>query len=351
MDGQILERIGALVRQFSRPATLLSARGHDLLRRGMDVEELPLLPRLTVTRRDQLALMPSEAQPDAVWAIAADQEGAEQDLLLTLEAFLRSLKASEPEQPDPMAGYRHLLLDSLQERELAETLATHNIERRRARCVLLIETDDGWHDDAATTLTPVLPMEPGDTLVPMDRHSAAFIKDLSAMGERSDLIEYAEALQDTVLSEAGCPLRIGVGGGASDAVGLHASYKQARQALALGRTFMPAQSVLDYQRMLMPRLLSELPVPLAEAYHRLLFNAETERLFTDEMLETVNAFFDKDLNLSDAARQLYIHRNTLTYRLDKIARSTGLDLRRFEDAVTFKMLMEMKKCLSIPHEI
>ena len=75
----------------------------------------------------------------------------------------------------------------------------------------------------------------------------------------------------------------------------------------------------------------------------MLFNRKNQRLFNEEMLYTIEMFFKKDLNLSDTARQLYIHRNTLVYRLDKVQRQTGLDLRSFDDAITFKILMELKK--------
>lgn len=87
-------------------------------------------------------------------------------------------------------------------------------------------------------------------------------------------------------------------------------------------------------------------VPREESvhYHALLFNRKTAKLFNEEMLQTIEMFFRKDLNLSDTARQLYIHRNTLVYRLDKVQRLTGLDLRRFDNAVTFKILYELKKC-------
>ncbi|MEG0271470.1 MAG: helix-turn-helix domain-containing protein, partial [Clostridia bacterium] len=87
-------------------------------------------------------------------------------------------------------------------------------------------------------------------------------------------------------------------------------------------------------------------------YHTLLFNRKTAKLFNDEMLQTIEMFFRKDLNLSDTARQLFIHRNTLVYRLDKVQRQTGLDLRHFDDAVTFKILYELKKCgLEKPKQI
>ena len=96
--------------------------------------------------------------------------------------------------------------------------------------------------------------------------------------------------------------------------------------------------------MLFERFLADLEPEKAEHYYSLLFNPSTVRLFSEEMLETIDMFFRKDLNLSDTSRQLYIHRNTLVYRLDKVQRQVGLDLRKFEDAMTFKMLLEMRKC-------
>ena len=81
-------------------------------------------------------------------------------------------------------------------------------------------------------------------------------------------------------------------------------------------------------------------------YHGILFNRKTARLFNDEMLHTIEMFFAKDLNLSDTARQLYIHRNTLVYRLEKIKKLTGLDLREFDDAIVFKVALMVKKYLS-----
>ena len=88
----------------------------------------------------------------------------------------------------------------------------------------------------------------------------------------------------------------------------------------------------------------ELPQDISAYYHGLLFNRKDQRLFNEEMLYTIEMFFKKDLNLSDTARQLYIHRNTLVYRLDKVQRQTGLDLRHFDDAVTFKILYKLKRC-------
>ena len=108
-----------------------------------------------------------------------------------------------------------------------------------------------------------------------------------------------------------------------------------------GRVFCEDETVFDYASMLLPRFLSDLSPEIAGRYHRLLFNPSTSRLFNEEMLRTIRVFFQKDLNLSDTARQLHIHRNTLVYRLDKLQQATGLDLRSFDDAVTFRLLLTL----------
>jgi len=124
---------------------------------------------------------------------------------------------------------------------------------------------------------------------------------------------------------------------------LRESYMEARRAIEVGRIFKAEESIYVYSRLILERFLMELPQDISAYYHSLLFNRKNQRLFNEEMLYTIDMFFKKDLNLSDTARQLYIHRNTLVYRLDKVQKQIGLDLRSFEDAVTFKILMELKK--------
>ena len=137
---------------------------------------------------------------------------------------------------------------------------------------------------------------------------------------------------------------VGIGDIAQNAGELHQSYRQARRAIEIGRIYREDETIHVYSSLLLERFLADIPPETAAHYHSLLFNRRTSRLFSEEILYTVEMFFRKDLNLSDTARQLYIHRNTLVYRLDKVQRQIGLNLRSFDDAVTFKMLLEMKKC-------
>lgn len=161
--------------------------------------------------------------------------------------------------------------------------------------------------------------------------------------ETDDLMEYTMALLDTLQNELGLEASIGLGGEVAGLEGLHLSYKEARKAIHIGKLFHPKQRIFAYHDLVLERFMMDCSPEEAKPYVELLFNRKTARLFTDEMLETVQVFLKRDLNLTDAARDLYIHRNTLVYRLDKIQKGCGLDLRHFRDAMLFKLLDDLRK--------
>ena len=145
------------------------------------------------------------------------------------------------------------------------------------------------------------------------------------------------------MGETAHQMTVGIGRSRHTIEELRESYMEARRAIEVGRCFKPEESIFVYGRLILERFLMELPQDISAYYHSLLFNRKNQRLFNEEMIYTIDMFFKKDLNLSDTARQLYIHRNTLVYRLDKVQRQTGLDLRHFDDAVTFKLMMLLGK--------
>ena len=114
--------------------------------------------------------------------------------------------------------------------------------------------------------------------------------------------------------------------------------KEARRAIEVGRIYYKGERVFQYRRLLAERFCADVPQEMVQQYTQALFNRETSRLFNDVMMQTIDAFFENSLNLSETARKLYIHRNTLVYRLDKIQKTVGLDLRSFDDAATFWLL-------------
>ena len=121
------------------------------------------------------------------------------------------------------------------------------------------------------------------------------------------------------------------------------SFKEARMALDIGKIFFDGREIIAYSALGIGRLIYQLPIPLCKMFIREIFSKKTPDDFDEETLSTINKFFENNLNVSETSRQLYIHRNTLVYRLDKLQKSTGLDLRVFEDAITFKIALMVVK--------
>ena len=121
------------------------------------------------------------------------------------------------------------------------------------------------------------------------------------------------------------------------------SYKEARMALDVGKIFYSDQNVVAYSNLGIGRLIYQLPIPLCKMFIKEIFNGKSPDDFDEETLSTINKFFENSLNVSETSRQLFIHRNTLVYRLDKIQKTTGLDLRVFEDAITFQIALMVVK--------
>ena len=121
------------------------------------------------------------------------------------------------------------------------------------------------------------------------------------------------------------------------------SYKEAKMALDVGKIFYVEKNIVGYNNLGIGRLIYQLPLPLCRMFIREIFEGKSPDEFDEETLTTINKFFENSLNVSETSRQLYIHRNTLVYRLDKLQKSTGLDLRVFEDAITFKIALMVVK--------
>ena len=121
------------------------------------------------------------------------------------------------------------------------------------------------------------------------------------------------------------------------------SYKEAKMALDVGKIFFDEKDIVAYSTLGIGRLIYQLPLPLCKMFIKEIFEGKSPDEFDEETLATINKFFENSLNVSETSRQLYIHRNTLVYRLDKLQKSTGLDLRVFEDAITFKIALMVVK--------
>ena len=216
--------------------------------------------------------------------------------------------------------------------EQAEQLARRfRIRLPDAYCMIALRGGE----DLYGTVRALAPMEPGDLLGDCGADTAVLIK----RGTETDEAEqFTLALLDTLEGEAGIKPEAGIGEIHRGTAEWPEALREALSAIRTAREFRLRAPVQVYRRQTLERLLGMIPAEKRRALRRELFAHGAEGALSQEMTETAEAFFASDLNLSVAARQMFIHRNTLTYRLDKIRRATGLDLRRFGDAVIFRIL-------------
>ena len=156
----------------------------------------------------------------------------------------------------------------------------------------------------------------------------------------------ARTILDMLNTEAMAKVHIAYGTIINEIRDVSRSYKEAKMALDVGKIFYSEQHVVAYGQLGIGRLIYQLPLHLCRMFIREIFNGKSPDDLDEETLTTINKFFDNNLNVSETSRQLYIHRNTLVYRLDKLQKSTGLDLRTFEDAITFKIALMVVKYMN-----
>ncbi len=339
-----IQRIEKIFDMLTLPLRLLDAQGVCLVPQGENSVSLPAgIPQGLNHRTGEWYLRALDISPTLYLAAPASAPGVE-DVLCMADALLMSLLKSSMSLSGMTEVYRRLLRQELTGTELTSRASEHQIPLDMPRCVMIFQLRQTEKTSAYAVLGELVPISDTDVLVEMNRHTVALIKDLDGVDGTEDLVQFAEAVQETVMEEAVQNVMVGIGDAKHSLAQLGESYAEARRAMEVGHVFNPAQSIHVFSRLMLERFLMNVSREEGQHYHSLLFNRKTAKLFNEEMLQTIDMFFRKDLNLSDTARQLFIHRNTLVYRLDKVQRLTGLDLRHFDDAVTFKILYVLKRC-------
>ena len=237
------------------------------------------------------------------------------------------------------AAYRFLLTGHDPERR-DMLIRRFGIPGNRERRVILFRRRSG-DERLYPLLTELAPVEAEDLLVKINEDTVAFIRQ-GDDPEGEDTLEYARAVAEMAETEAGIRLWAGIGNPRSSGELLHESRQEAEQAIRIGRMFHLPGPVFLYQGQMLERLLSEIPRESGNRLCRQMFTPATDALMTDGTREILQALFRNDLNQTITAKELFLHRNTLGKRLDRIRQETGLDLRRFQDAVVFKVFMELR---------
>ena len=181
-----------------------------------------------------------------------------------------------------------------------------------------------------------------DFITAVDEKNVIVVKELALNEGYDEMFQEAEAMKD-VVAQDGEDIHVALGTIVGEIKEVSRSYKEAKMALDVGRIFFDDRDIIAYSSLGIGRLIYQLPIPLCKMFIREIFDGRSPDDFDEETLTTINKFFENSLNVSETSRQLYIHRNTLVYRLDKLQKSTGLDIRVFEDAITFKIALMVVK--------
>ncbi len=256
---------------------------------------------------------------------------------------LQGLLTAYQERFDKDNFIKNLILDNLLLVDIHNRARKLHIEDEKRRAVYLLEAPEEQYYSVLEGVRSMFSHRSQDFITTVDERHVILVKELEENEGYPALKKTAKVIAEWFQEKSSVELRIGYGTIAEELKGVSRSYKEARMALEVGRIFYEERTIVPYNALGIGRLIYQLPMSLCRLFTQEIFGEETPEDFDEETLLTIQTFFANNLNVSETSRKLFIHRNTLVYRLDKLHKMTGLDLRVFEDAITFKIVLMVLK--------
>lgn len=235
--------------------------------------------------------------------------------------------------------FQNLILDNLLLVDIYNRAKKLHIETTVPRVVFLIETKTEKDSIVAELLRGMFSTQSGDYVTSVDENNMILIKALEEGYTHDDLMEIADNIVGMMNAEAMLNVKVAFGTVVQELKDVSKSYKEAKMSLDVGKIFYAERNIMAYSTLGIGRLIYQLPTNLCKIFIQEIFGDSIPEELDEEMLGTINKFFENNLNVSETSRQLFVHRNTLVYRIEKIQKSTGLDIRTFDDALTFKIAL------------
>lgn len=273
-------------------------------------------------------------------------EGDSEDVYMVgqIASFqIQNLLVAYKERFDKDNFIKNLLLDNLLLVDIYNRAKKLHIDTEVRRVVYIIELNRDKEGNELEKIRSIYGGKSKDFVTAVDEKSIIVVKELSENENYEDLSKTAEVILNLFRGDSERELHIAYGTIVGEIKDVSRSYKEARMALDVGKIFFEEKNIIAYSTLGIGRLIYQLPIPLCKMFIKEIFDSKSPDDFDEETLVTINKFFENNLNVSETSRQLYIHRNTLVYRLDKLQKSTDLDLRVFEDAITFKIALMVVK--------
>ncbi len=289
--------------------------------------------------------MGSHARIEYIIFVAGEDESAK-SISSLLSVSFSNIKTLYDEKYDKANFIKNIILDNILPSDVYVKSKELHFDNDINRVVYLIRFLTRSDVIPFDIVQNMFPDKGRDFVVSTSDTDIILVKELRTPSDLRRLEQTAKNIVDTIQSEFYLKVAVGIGSVVSGVRELARSYKDAQVAVEVGRVFDMEKSVINYENLGIGRLIYQLPTTLCEMFLQEVFKNDSLESLDKETLTTIQCFFDNNLNVSETSRKLFVHRNTLVYRLDKIKKITGLDLRMFEHAITFKVALMVKKYLS-----
>lgn len=268
-----------------------------------------------------------------------------QKCLSLVSISIINIKVYYDEKYDRESFIKNVMLGSVLPGDISLRAKELHLPYAAFRVVFLIKTQTSKDIYTNEVIQGLFPNRTKDFIVVLDEENTILVKELRTGEDYREIDKAARIIIDTLNTESMVKAFIGIGTVVDNLAEIGNSFTEAQIALQVGSIFESDKSVFNYNKLGIGRLIYQLPANLCRLFLQEVFNVGSYEALDAETIHTIQKFFENNLNVSETSRQLYVHRNTLVYRLDKIQKETGLDIRKFDDAIIFKVAMMVKKYL------
>ena len=259
---------------------------------------------------------------------------------------LNNAKTFYEEKHDRGTFVKNIIMDNILAGDIYIRAKELHFATDAPRAVFLVRQIGAGDVATVDVLSGMFPDKLQDFVLSINETDIAVIKQLSDVASPEELEKIAKSMEETLKSELFIKTVIGIGTVAEHLRELSDAYKEAQTAIEVGKVFDTEKSIMHYENLGIGRLIYQLPTTLCDIFLSEVFKKNSIDSLDQETLFTINKFFENNLNVSETSRKLFVHRNTLVYRLEKIKKLTGLDLRQFDHAIVFKVALMVRKYLS-----
>ncbi len=285
------------------------------------------------------------AKAEYIVFVEGDDKLAEKISAL-LAVSLNNIKTLYDEKYDKASFIKNIILDNILPSDIYIKSKELHFDADAMRAVVLIKFHNHTDTLPLDIVSNLFPDKNNDYVISVGETDIVLVREMHHSYELPEIMKTCKTIADTLSAEFFAKVSIGIGTPAESIKDLARSFKEAQVALEVGKVFDTEKNIIAYENLGIGRLIYQLPTTLCEMFLQEVFKRGSLESLDQETLLTIQCFFENNLNVSETSRKLFVHRNTLVYRLEKIKKITGLDLREFEHAITFKVALMVKKYLT-----